>query len=391
MEFFARLRHSIRNINPTVLDALIGTGFVIVALVGAFAESSTMDFRDTDAIAVIASLSVAVPYYFRHRAPLATLLASVPGVMFLALRNYQTGATPTMLLVGVYTVAAYCDQRKRVIGFSAIVLGLALLGVVGTKTLDGPSLALNFAIYTAAFLFGTAVRNRRLYAEQLEERAEALERERDEEARRAVSEERLRIAQDLHDVVAHSMGVIAVQAGVGAHVIDSDPAEAKKSLEAISMTSRTTLAEIRRMLGVLRDDERAEYAPAPGLGDVERLVRQICDAGVDTHVTWEGARVEPPHGVELTAYRIVQESLTNVLKHGGPNVHADVTIRYEPEAIGVEVVDDGRGVNGRASEGGHGLMGMRERVGVYGGSFEAGPCAGGGFRVAVRLPYGEAQ
>ena len=390
MEFIARLRRSIGNVNPTVLDALIGTAFVIVAIVGAFAGSSNVDYRDADAISVIVSITVAVPYFFRRRAPLATLLLSVPGVVFLSLRNYQTGATPTMLIVGVYTVAAYSDRTKRAIGMGSIVLGLTILGVAGTKALDGPSLALNFAIYTATFLFGSAVRNRRLYGEQLEARADLLERERDEEARRAVAEERLRIAQDLHDVVAHSMGVIAVQAGVGAHVIDTDPAEAKKSLEAISRTSRASLAEIRRMLGVLREDDGAQYAPAPGLAELERLTQGVRDAGLAVEISIEGSRCDLPPGVDFTAYRIVQESLTNVLKHAG-KAKALVTIAYEPAALRIEVVDDGRGVNGRATPGGHGLMGMRERAGVYGGSFEAGPRAGGGFRVSVRLPYCEAE
>jgi signal transduction histidine kinase len=185
------------------------------------------------------------------------------------------------------------------------------------------------------------------------------------------------------------MGVIAVQAGVGAHVIDSDPAEAKKSLEAISHTSRTALSEIRRLLGVLRDDAGASYVPAPGLADLERLVHQICDAGVDVHVTWQGPRDELPPGVDFTAYRIVQESLTNALKHGGPSVHVDVTLNFEPGVLGIDVADDGRGVNGAATESGHGLMGMRERVAVYGGSLDAGPAPGGGFRVVARLPYGE--
>ena len=184
------------------------------------------------------------------------------------------------------------------------------------------------------------------------------------------------------------MGVIAVQAGVGAHVIDSDPAEAKKSLDAISHTSRSTLVEIRRMLGVLRDDQGAEYAPSPGLADLDRLVRDIAGAGLQVDIRTEGARGELPPGVDFTAYRIVQEALTNVLKHAG-RARATVIVGYEPAALRLEILDDGRGVNGRATPGGHGLIGMRERVGVYGGSFSAGPRAGGGFRVAARLPYGE--
>jgi signal transduction histidine kinase len=184
------------------------------------------------------------------------------------------------------------------------------------------------------------------------------------------------------------MGVIAVQAGVGAHVIDKDPQEAKRSLEAISQTSRSTLAEIRHMLGVLRDDAGASYTPAPGLADLDRLVRDVGSAGVEVDVQREGTRTELPPGVDFTAYRIVQEALTNVLKHAG-RARATVLLGYEDGALRLEVTDDGRGVNGSSDPGGHGLMGMRERVGVYGGSFEAGPRTGGGFRVAVRLPYGE--
>lgn len=383
------LGRRLRRTNPWVIDALLATFFVVLCLVAHFMrDTSRADYHDANAWSVFLTLGATVPYYFRRKAPLTVLLISAAFVVTLTVGDYQTGAAPTVLLVGVYTVAAYCNLRARLIGAAVIVVGLAVVAFSRPPGFTGASVAFNYVLYAAAYFLGSTIRNRRLYTEQLEDRAAELERERDEQAKRAVAEERLRIAQDLHDVVAHSMGVIAVQAGVGAHVIDKDPAEAKKSLEAISLTSRTTLAEIRRMLGVLRHDARAEYAPAPGLGDLERLVQQVCDAGVDSHVTWEGKRVELPQSVDLTAYRIVQESLTNVLKHGGPDVHADVIIRYEPQALSVEVVDDGRGINGRATDGGHGLLGMRERVSVFGGSFEAGPRVGGGFRVAVRVPYG---
>jgi signal transduction histidine kinase len=381
----------LRRTNPWIIDALLASAFLVLCLVAHFAAagSDQAHYRDATAWSVLLTIGVAVPYYFRRQSPLVVLLISEVCVVTLTVGDYQTGATPTVLLVGVYTVAAYCNARDRAIGAAAVAVGLTVVAVAGAPGLDAASIVFNYVLFSAAYLFGSTVRNRRLYTDQLEARAAQLERDRDEEAQRAVAEERLRIAQDLHDVVAHSMGVIAVQAGVGAHVIESDPVEAKKSLEAISLTSRTTLAEIRRMLGGLRDDAGVAYAPAPGLADLERLVQQICAAGVDAHVTWEGTRAELPPGIDLTAYRIVQESLTNVLKHAGPEVHADVTIRYDDGALDLEVVDDGRGVNGRASAGGHGLMGMRERVGVYGGSFEAGPQAGGGFRIAARLPYGE--
>jgi signal transduction histidine kinase len=375
--------------NPWVIDALLATVFLVAVLVGHFAATGNAGakYRDANAWSVLLSIGVAVPYYWRRHAPLVVLLISELSVVLLTIGDYQTGAAPTVLLVGVYTVAAWCDRRDRVIGAAALVAGLAVVGVVGIPGSNAADLVFTFVLFAAAYLFGSTMRNRRLYGEQLEERAVALERERDEETKRAVTEERLRIAQELHDVVAHSMGVIAVQAGVGAHVIETDPAEAKKSLEAISHTSRSTLAEIRRMLGVLRDDQGVSYTPAPGLADLDRLVRDVGAAGLDVEVRSEGTRTELPPGVDFTAYRIVQEALTNVLKHAG-RARATVVIGYEEDAVRVEILDDGRGVNGQSAPGGHGLIGMRERVSVYGGTFDAGPRVGGGFRVAVRLPYG---
>jgi signal transduction histidine kinase len=380
-----------RSLNLWVLDALLATAFLILVLVGHFAATGNagVEYRDPDLFSVLLSLTVAVPYYFRRHAPLAVLVISEAAVVVLTVRDYQTGAAPAVLLVGIFTVAAWSNLRDRVIGVAAMVIGLTIVAISGIPGASGADVVFNFVLYAAAYLFGSTMRNRRLYSEQLEERAAALEKERAEEAKRAVAEERLRIAQELHDVVAHSMGVIAVQAGVGAHVIDTDPDEAKKSLNAISQTSRSALAEIRRLLGVLREDEGASYEPAPGLADLDRLVRDVRDAGLDVNVREEGARAELPPGVDFTAYRIVQEALTNVLKHAG-RARASVIVGYEDEALRLEIVDDGRGVNGRTQRGGHGLIGMRERVGVYGGSFDAGPRTGGGFRVAVRLPYGDA-
>jgi signal transduction histidine kinase len=370
-----------------VIDALLATTFLVVVLVTHLARTD-LDYHDANPLSVLLTIGVAVPYYFRRQAPLAVLLISWVCLVALALGDYRTGVAPGVVLVGLYTVAAWCDARDRAIGAGAIVIGLTVLAVVGIPGSSGWNTASYFVAFAAAYLLGSTMRNRRLYGEQLEARASALERERDEETRRALAEERLRIAQELHDVVAHSMGVIAVQAGVGAHVIDSEPGEAKKALEAISQTSRSTLVEIRRMLGVLREDQGASYVPAPGLADLDRLLRDVASAGVHSVVRVEGATAQLPPGVDFTAYRIVQEALTNVLKHAGPAT-ATVIIGYESTALRLEILDDGTGVNGQATRGGHGLVGMRERVGVYGGSFEAGPRAGGGFRVAVRLPYGE--
>jgi signal transduction histidine kinase len=322
------------------------------------------------------------------------LLFCTTTVVLNSLLGHNEGATPFFLWVAVVTVAAMCSMPKVVVGAVWIFLGLLALLVSESSGLEAGGFALNCALFAAMFMFGNNLKNRKERIEALEERAQALEREKAEEARRAVADERLHIARELHDVVAHSMGVIAVQASVGEHVIDDNPAEAKRALEAISGVSRSTLSEIRRMLGVLRETDEADggspaYAPAPGLAELDRLVGELAGAGVTVDVTYEGVRDELPRGVDLTAYRIVQEALTNVLKHAGP-ASAAVLVRYEPGALGLEIVDDGRGVNGRADgSSGHGLVGMRERVAVYGGTLETGPKSGGGFRVAVRLPYEE--
>ena len=388
----ARLAQRLRSTKPGVIDAVLGTLFTIAAPLSILGDAgdTTVKYHDTDALAVALAFVVAVPYFFRRRAPLPVFLIGLAPVVFLTARDYQVGVMPTILLVGMYTVAAYCSLRERVVAVVCVAAGLLVIAVSGSSILHGIGIALEGALFLAAYLFGATVRNRRLYSEQVVAREALLEREHDEEAKRAVSDERLRIAQELHDVVAHSMGVIAVQAGVGAHVIDDDPAEAKKALLAISHTSRSTLTELRRLLGVLRDDTGAEYAPAPGLENLDQLAADLDAAGVPVDIRVEGSRCELPPGVNFTAYRIVQEGLTNVLKHAGP-AHASVIVGYEPGVLQLEVIDDGRGVNGRSSGSGHGLVGMRERVGVYGGSLDAGPRPGGGFRVVARLPYGEPE
>lgn len=372
---------------PWLIDGLIGTTFVIAGLISQWGgqPNAAIHSKPSDAVSTVLVLVIAVPYYFRRRAPLLVLAVSTAGLALLVGLDYYEGLIPTFLLVGAYTVGSWCPARRVVLGY------IGFLGALGAVYFSDPPdfsvgvLASNTAFYTAAFVIGWSVQSRRARLVALEERAEALERERDEEARRAVADERLRIAQELHDVVAHSMGVIAVQAGVGLHVIDADPAEAKRSLEAISTTSRSTLTEMRRLLGVLRDEGDAGYLPAPGLADLARLVDDVTEAGVPVDLESHGDHPDVPHGVELTAYRIVQEALTNVLKHAGP-ARARVTVDYELGALRIEVVDDGRGVNGRAG-GGHGLLGMRERVAVYGGSLETGLRPSGGFRVAAWLPY----
>jgi signal transduction histidine kinase len=273
-----------------------------------------------------------------------------------------------------------------------VVVTIGVLAAAGAPGIDAVGALGVLAQFAAGWALGLAMRSRRAAAEALlreaEERAEA---ERQTSAR-VLAEQRLLIAQELHDVVAHSMSVIAVQAGVGAHVVDERPEQARLALEAISTTSRATLAELRRLLGVLRDADGARSnQPAPGLADLPRLVEDVRAAGVPVILRVEGSpeRVHP--GVELSAYRIVQEALTNVIKHAGHTTRVDVVVRHEPGSLSLEVVDDGRGLAARATgpslEGsGHGIVGMRERVALYGGSVEARPLDDGGFLVRAVIP-----
>jgi signal transduction histidine kinase len=387
----SRLTKWFRDVNPWALDAFLGTAFTVFGLVGLFGpRDAKFDWREPDAFAVFLSLGCSLPFFFRRRAPFATLTVCTVSLVVLASSQYPANVQSQMIVIFAYTLGAWAEGAKRALGLAIVGVGLLTVALIGIPDASGANLALSGAFYAASYAIGSSMRNRRLYNEQLEQRAADLERERDEEAKRAVADERLRIAQELHDVVAHSMGVIAVQAGVGAHVIDKDPGEAKKSLEAIASTSRSTLTEIRRLLGVLRADEHGAYQPAPGLADLNRLAADLGAAGLPVSLTIRGTRDDVPPGVDLTAYRIVQEALTNVLKHAG-RANAQVLVACQPGIVHLEIADDGRGVNGRAAEGGHGLMGMRERVGVYGGTLDAGPSPGGGFRVVAELPYGETE
>jgi signal transduction histidine kinase len=218
-----------------------------------------------------------------------------------------------------------------------------------------------------------------------ERRARIAERERDVAAREAVVEERARIARELHDVIAHHVSMIVVQAGAERRVLTDGNASTREVLESVEQTGRGALTEMRRLLGMLRGDANEPLAPQPGLDAVPTLVGQLREAGLPVELRVDGERRELPVGIELSAYRIVQEALTNALKHAG-DARATVHVRYETDSLELEIADNGAGNGPRADGGGHGLVGMRERVALYGGRFDARPDPRGGFVVRVRLP-----
>jgi len=332
-----------------------------------------------------------LPLAARRRFPGAVLGISVAsGLVAVAALGLPPVVLGLAILVAVYSVAAYGGRWLALAGLAAAELGSAAVQLTPGR-FNTSTVVTNGLVIATAWLLGHFVGVRRAYTARLEQTAE-LERARAELARQAVAEERLRLARELHDVVAHSISVIAVQSGVGAHIANTQPQEAAKALAAIEATSRAALTELRRLLGVLRQEgePQGSLAPVPGLADLDTLLAELAKAGLAVRLRVEGTASPLPAGVDLSAYRIVQEALTNVVKHAGP-ASAQVTVGYHDQNVTVEVTDDGRGAAAPTGDGpvatGHGLIGMRERVAAFGGDLEAGPRPGGGFRVAARLPF----
>jgi signal transduction histidine kinase len=382
-------RDRLRAAGPWVLDGLLALAASAVGL-SLLASALPFDPGSPRAwAAYLVLLAHTLPLAVRRRWPLAVLVwALATGAAFAAVGPSLVPLSFTILIY-VYTAAAHCRRQISLAGLAATEALLLVVWLARPRSIgDAGTLVIDGLLMVAAWWLGDGTRRRLEAVAAAQQRAAELERARGELARRAVTEERLRIARELHDVVAHSMSIIAVQSGVGAHVLDSQPEEARKALAAVEATSRQALVEMRRLLGVLRQEAepRGSLAPAPGLAELEALAAEVARAGVRVEVRIEGTPAELPAGLDLTAYRIVQEALTNVVRHAGPST-ARVVVRYGPGQVAVEVVDDGKG--GDPGEGGHGISGMRERAALYGGTLEAGPLPGGGFRVAATLPLEE--
>ena len=396
MPFVKSLMRRARLLDPWIWDLAFAMVAAVVCISVLIIGSSQADkFHDVDTLNVTVTLGVCAALAFRRRHPLEALVAADVLVVALTFWNYQTGGTPTVIFFLLYAVAIHDTPIRSQIGMAITVVAVTIAALNRPPDLRGGDIIGTAISFGGAWVFGTVLRHRRdglmERVKEAEQRA-AIETERHA---RAVAEERLRIAQELHDVVAHSMSVIAVQAGVGAHVLESDPNEARRALENIATTSRTTLNEMRRLLGVLRNEDgsKAQHAPAPRLEDLPALVARVEASGVAVDLAVDSPPCELPTGVSLSVYRIVQEALTNVLRHAGP-ARAQVAVHYEPGTIAIEVSDDGRGLAAAsvsANGAGHGITGMQERVAVYGGSLHTGPRAGGGFVVRARIPFEGAE
>ncbi len=362
--------------SPPRRDAFVA---VLLALAG-FTELTLRGSMLPREITVV--LFMTVPLAWRRRAALvsAALVATAVATF---------GGTPSDLHIilaalpfAMYSLGAHASDRAAAAGMTIALITLWISVAVGSTENAARDIVSIAVVVGTAFALGRAMRRRELRLVASDERAAVLEREREEDLRRAASEERGRIARELHDVIAHGVTVMVVQAGAADQIMDRDPVQARQALLAIQDTGRHALTDLRRLLGLVRDEETMRLAPRPGLQELDALIDEMRKAGVPIEVEVRGTPRDLPAGVDLSAFRILQEALTNVLKHAG-EARARVVVAYTPNAIELEVVDDGR----VPSHGhGHGLVGMRERVLLYGGTLETGPVEGSGYRVRARLP-----
>jgi signal transduction histidine kinase len=381
--------------HPMVSDTVWAVLLFLLSMLEAVAQDSVGQ--------VLLALALCTLVAIRRRHPDFALWAAA-AVAFLQLGyGHNVYASDLALLVLGYGAAAF---GKKWTSRAALALGfvsgpLAFIAFSDTSLQRPQDVVFSLVASTPfvlAWLLGRFTSIRRAYYLELEDRAARLERERDAQAKVAVAAERARIARELHDVVAHNVSVMIVQADGASYVMDSSPDQAKEALGTIAATGRQALAEMRRLLGLLRSEESTgEYVPQPGVEQLPDLLEQVRSAGLPVEFSVEGDPRPLPRGVELTAYRIVQEALTNARKHGGPAASATVRIRFQDSDLAMVIEDDGRGasaelVHAGGEDGfGHGLIGMRERVGMVGGSLDAGPRAGGGFRIEAVLPLGSAR
>jgi signal transduction histidine kinase len=380
----------IRSLPPGLLDWTLALGLTAYAEVDVWLRPGVVP--GSKLVGAVGLALMTVPLGLRRRWPLAVACVSMAA---LAAESLAAGGAPEggavllPVLLVLYTLGAHEPLLRALAGAAVALAALVVQSVQDPKVAGVGDIVLVDGFFFgmigwSVWLVGRYARRRRGVETALESRTRALEREREQQAA-VIAAERGRIARELHDVIAHTVSVMGIQAAAAAEVIDSDPSRARAPLDSIQATAREAVEELRRLLGVLRDDrETAEFAPQPNLGGLDDLIDRAREAGISVELSLEGERRELPAGIELAAYRIVQEALTNVRKHAGA-ARARVSLSYRPSCLELLVEDDGPGATG-ASGAGHGLVGMHERAALYGGTLEAGPRSGGGFAVRARLP-----
>jgi signal transduction histidine kinase len=380
---------------PRSLD--LGVSLVAGLITGSGSVTTVAAWLPHDAIILLAAAQ-GVMLLARRRAPTAVLAGTAALGVLMIVAGYPGGSAIFGACCAAYAVAVYGSggegaelavtlRHAGVVAVAAIAFGVASLAP-GARQQSGTWGALPVsALVAASWVLGYAIRTRRAYIGELKARAARLEAEEGERAARAVIDERLRIARELHDVIGHSISLITIQAEAATRSVRANPDAVAGFLTRISAASRQALAEMRHVLAVLRPDAEAELSPPPGLADLGELVERLNAGGLETRLDVEPMDLSP--GVALTVYRIVQESLTNVLKHAGPGARAAVTVVRSESSVRVLVHDDGAGPSGPAASTAHGIVGMCERAAVYGGTLRTGARAGGGFEVEALIPMRE--
>lgn len=372
----------LQTVSPLVSDSVLAVVLTVAAVVEFrlyHPGLSAAPGLDTHMAGV---LLFTLPLAVRRRHPLVCTGLQIAGSALVLAQPPYTAIFASVL--GVYSLCVYGPTPWLAVGW--ILVGVISLqaGLPGVRMQVAPSLEL-LLVGTVALLGGLATRQRQAQARLIQERAWRLERERDLASQIAVADERTRIARDLHDVVAHNVSLIVVQAGA-ARMVRGQPPRAVAALRQVEASGRQALEELRHLVGLLGSHEESDLAPQPGLAQLEKLAATVSSAGLPVQLRITGSRRELPPGLDLTAYRIIQEALTNTLKHA-PGASADVHVNFSNGELAVEVLDTGGQTEPiNAPQGGHGLTGMRERVAVYRGHLEAGPRSEGGFMVRARLP-----
>jgi signal transduction histidine kinase len=364
------------SVSPETVNRVLAVAVLVVGQLEIWLTGDASGHRVTCAVV---SPIMAASLASRRRYPLAAGVAghTATAVEFWFWPGAQIIASSVAWFCVLYGLTVWTTQRR-------FAIGAAYVTVLNLVPLDGKLPKNGSAPLFGAITLIVMLLIRRVLGDR-ERRLELAERERDVAAREAVVAERARIARELHDAIAHNVSMMVVQAGAERRVLDEEQSSTREVLETVEEIGRGALTEMRRLVGMLRSDENDPLAPQPGLNDLPLLVTQVREAGLPVELSIEGERRELPVGLELSAFRIVQEALTNALKHAG-DAHATVRVRYGTDSLELEIVDDGAGSEARVDGGGHGLVGMRERVALYGGRFEANRRAAGGFTVRALLP-----
>jgi signal transduction histidine kinase len=373
-------RAALAALRPPWADLAIAVALVVLGAV----EILLLD-EIGGVVAAVCMVGITMPLAWRRRAALTVTIVVLISLSLLVLGPVPSSIDAAVfvlppIVLALYSVGAHTEGSRAVVG---LILAVGAMSAMVFQ--KGPDeLLFGLVVVGGPWLAGRMVRRRTEQAVALALHAQELERTQAERERDAVAQERARIARELHDIIAHSVSVMTIQAGAVEEVLDRDPEQARTAAASIRQTGRQALIDLRRLLGLLREQDAAnELSPQPGLADLDTLLEQVRGAGVAVDFTVDGTPRSLPPAADLSAFRVVQEALTNTLKHARAS-RASVGVRYLPDAVDIEVVDNGVATNGDG--GGHGLIGMRERIALYGGQLDYGRRAGGGFRVHALLP-----